>query len=130
MSNFEEAITIYTNFITPPDFLDEPNKHTVLMIDVGEPDVESLAFWCKEKAMDSFNVYLYNYTMTDGTWLLEAIKRADSIIVNTDETAISSTKLRVIEMSKSYYYGPAQAIDNKNMLRTPLEYFINYQKGK
>lgn len=124
---FKEAVAVYTNFITPPDFIDE-EKHTVLLIDVDEAAVQNLAAWCKMSDYE-FNVYLYNYTMNDLEWLGEAVSRAESIIIDTTPTELSAVKDRIAEMDKSYTYGPKNFLVNTKRIKNPLEYFQGYKEN-
>ena len=59
---------MYSNFITPPDFLDSIDNYTVLLIDPTEDDVSNIALLCKNVGTD-FNVYIYleQYNLLD--WL-------------------------------------------------------------
>ena len=50
---------MYSNFITPPDLLDNSfNNYTVLLIDPTEDDFSNIALLCKNVGTD-FDVYIY-----------------------------------------------------------------------
>lgn len=112
-----------TNFITPPDIVDDPN-HNILLIDVSPDDVETLAFLCAGHN-EAFNVYLFNFEMPDQSWLTKVAEFADAIVVNTNETALSPLKDVLAMLPKSYYYGPKNFANNDQKHSTVLEYFIN-----
>lgn len=121
MDNFQEATVSYTNFITPPDFVDE-QKHTVVLIDATEDTIQELANFCAASSTE-FNVYIYNYTMHNPEWLKEAIDRASAIIINTDDTVLSPVKDRLAELAKSWHYGHKNFLTNTNRLESPINYF-------
>jgi hypothetical protein len=114
-------MTNTTNFITPPDFVDEPN-HTILLIDVDPVDVETLAFLCGSHS-ESFNVYLYKEDLNNTSWLEEAAKRADTIILNTIENGLSDLKKLYALRETAYHYGPVQYNAQRNH-QTVLDYFV------
>jgi hypothetical protein len=115
---------MHSNFITPPDFVNEP-LHTVLLIDPTWQELESIAVLCKTSGTD-FNVYVYDDTMNDIDWLLSAAQQADTIIVNTTPTACSPTKDRLIDLPRTYYYGPKNFLSNQKQIAHPQDYFIEY----
>jgi hypothetical protein len=115
---------IYSNFVTPPDFVDEP-KHTVLLIDVFDDHVQSLGKFCKHTTAE-FNVYLYNANMDDMTWFSQAVDRADVIIVNTVPNQFSPLKDIIAESPKAYYYGPKDNLKNTRRINNPIDYFIEH----
>jgi hypothetical protein len=117
----------YSNFITPPDFVDE-KKHTVLLIDVHADDVQTLAMFCKTSP-EFFNVYLYNYQMASEDWFGEARDRADAIIINTEVNTFSSIKDLLAELPTAWYYGPKSFLKNPNRIKSPIDYFIQYSNN-
>lgn len=122
----QDVIENYSNFVTPPDFVFE-DKYTVLLIDVGTFDVEQLAIWCKQANMD-FNVYLYSHDMDNVDWLNRAFIAAQTVIINTDVTPLSGIKDRLVSFEKVWYYGPKNFVTNRNMIRYPAEFFIQFSK--
>jgi hypothetical protein len=115
-------MTNTTNFITPPDFVDEP-KHTILLIDADPVDVETLAFLCGSHN-ESFNVYLYKEDLNNLEWLSRAAYIADTIIVNTITNGLTSTKESFGALEKTYHYGPV-TYNEQRKHQTVLDYFVN-----
>lgn len=112
-----------TNFITPPDFVEEPN-HSILLVDVDPVDVETLAHLCAGHD-ESFNIYLYKADMEETAWLDKCISRVDAIIVNTVENEFSPIKDKMVDLTKTYHYGPKNFLSNNRQYVNFLEYFIN-----
>ena len=121
-----EVIENYTNFVTPPDFVQE-DKYTVLLIDVSSFDVEQLAIWCKEAPID-FNIYLYSHDMEDIDWLRLAYARSKSVIINTEFTPLTPVKDRLVSDPKVWYYGPKNFVTNRSVIRYPAEFFVHLVK--
>jgi hypothetical protein len=111
-----------TNFITPPDFVDE-GEHSVLVVDADPSDIQSLALVCANHN-HTFNVYLYNDEMQNLEWLVKAAGVVDAIIVNTEENSLSPVKDTLAALPKAKYYGTNEIDDSKYC--TVIEYFINY----
>lgn len=111
-----------TNFITPPDFVDDPN-HSILLIDVDPVDVETLAFLCAGHD-EAFNVYLYNEDLDDINWLTRAAGQVDAIVVNTTNNSLSPIKDLFVGSPKSYHYGQKNFLNNDRKYNNVLEYFI------
>ena len=111
-----------TNFITPPDFVDEP-KHTILLIDVDPVDVETLAYLCSGHN-ESFNIYLYKEDMANLPWLDEAAAKADVIIINTEPNGLSGIKDAYATKTHAYHYGPKHFLKNDRKFDTVLDYFV------
>mgnify|MGYP000028144963 FL=1 len=111
-----------TNFITPPDFVDDPN-YTILIVDADPADVETLAYLCAGHD-EAFNVYLYRADMDNDLWLNQAADRADTIIVNTIDNKLSSIKDHFIDFPKTYHYGPKHFLHSARRCSTLLEYFV------
>lgn len=112
-----------TNFITPPDFV-EDQQHTILLIDADPVDVETLAHLCATHD-ESFNVYLYKEDMNDTKWMSDVAYRADIIIINTIENGLSSEKDALVDLMKTYNYGPKNFLNNSRKLNNIYEYFVN-----
>lgn len=112
-----------TNFITPPDYV-EDRQHTLLLIDVEPSDVETLAHLCATHD-ESFNVYLYKEDLNDLKWMRDVAYRADAIIINTVQTGISNDKDMLVDLTKSYHYGPKNFLNNNRKLSSVYEYFVN-----
>lgn len=122
-----ESSNEYSNFITPPDFVDEI-KHTVLVIDISQDELQALAMFCKNSAV-YFNVYIYNYDMRDNKWLSEAQNRSDAIIIKMSANN-QENKEMLLSNKNTWYYG-CEALDkNPRHLNNPLEYFIKYIKNR
>lgn len=115
---------IYSNFVTPPDFVDE-RKHTVLLVDVFDDQVQTLARFCKHTSVE-FNVYLYNANMEDMNWFSQAVDRADAIIVNAVPNAFSALKELIAQSPKACYYGTERELKNSRRINNPIDYFIEY----
>ena len=109
---------MYSNFITPPDFVNE-DKHTVVLIDAAADDVQRLALLCKEGTSD-FNIYLYNSESESEDWLMSALERADKIIVNTLENEKSVIKQLLRSNPKALFYGANSTVESLQ------KYFIDY----
>ena len=117
---------MHSNFVTPPDTVAEPN-HTVLLVDPVWSDLQAVAMICKTLVTD-FNVYVYDAGMNDLDWLLKVASLSDAIIVNTETTACSPNKDRLIDMPRTHYYGPKNFLSNKKRIANPQEYFIEYAR--
>jgi hypothetical protein len=113
----------HSNFITPPDFVDDPLLN-VLVIDADWIDVENLAYWCKT-APACYNVYVYNDSMNNVDWLEKAIHQVDYIVINSVVTEITPTKNTLLKDPRTWYYGPNQYLGNTQQLSNPLDFFIN-----
>ena len=111
----------YSNFITPPDFVDDPFPN-ILFIDVDWTDVETIALYCQASSQ-SFNIYLYSDIMMEDEWLSSAIARANYIILNSAESACTPVKNRLIKDSRTWYYGPSKYLANFQRLESPIEFF-------
>lgn len=127
MSEFQEAVNQYSNFITPPDFV-EDEKHTVVLIDVDKQDIQNIAEWA-QTAEQAYNIYIFDHSMDNADWLLQTLDRAQACIVNTVPTVLSPGKDKLAEQGKAYYYGPKNFLASKARIESPLEYFVNYDKS-
>lgn len=111
-----------TNFITPPDFVEDPN-FTIVLIDVDPADVETLAFLCAGHD-ESFNVYLYKEDMNDLLYLNSCVDRSDAVIINTVENGLSPTKDLLADLPKAHHYGPKRFLNNARNYENVFDYFI------
>jgi|TARA_B110000263_G_scaffold219481_1_gene206742 hypothetical protein len=119
---------MYSNFITPPDFIEDDN-HSVLLVDPSEADVVEISLLCKQVGTD-FNVYIYLEQYDDLKWLEEGFNRSDAVCINTQPNEISKVKDQLVEHFKSHHYGPKRFLDINRRMDNPIEYFINYVKIK
>lgn len=111
-----------TNFITPPDFVDDDNFN-ILLIDVDPADVETLVYLCANHD-ESFNIYLYRAEHEDTLYMNRCADRANAIIINTEPNSLSQVKDHLVDLSKSWHYGPKRFM-NRHRIENVLEYFIN-----
>lgn len=123
-----ESSKEYSNFVTPPDFVDEL-KHTVLMVNADESDIQALAIFCKN-AVAYFNIYFYNYTMNDPVWFKQALARADAVVVNYSADMPNEDAILLFGSSNTWYYGPAEVAGSAHYVNNPLEYFIKYVENR
>jgi len=110
---------VYSNFITPPDFVDE-KLHTVTVVDGTLEEIELLGRMC-QGSDESFNIYLYRSEMNDVNWLKQAVERSDAVIVNTENHNPYVDYLCTQE--KTFYYGPLTFISSANKVDTVFQYF-------
>jgi hypothetical protein len=116
---------MYSNFIGPPDFVDDDNNHTVLIIEPDQKTILDLGLICKSAGTD-FNVYFYHHNFDDLAWLEKAFNRANAVIINTDPTPLSYIKDRLVDHPKSYIYGPKNFLGAMKKLESAQQYFILY----
>lgn len=115
----------YSNFITPPDFV-EDSFPSILIIDADWVDIESVALWCKTSPLN-LNVYVYSDIMLDEVWLGNAINRVDTIIMNTQTSAVDHVKRQLLKSPRTWYYGDKHFLGNDQQLNKPLDWFVkNY----
>jgi hypothetical protein len=117
---------MHSNFITPPDTTNEA-KHTVLLVDPVWSDIQAVAMICKTIGTD-FNVYVYDASMNNIDWLTQVAESSAAIIVNTEATTCSPIKDRLIDLPRTYYYGPKNFLSNTKRIANPQEYFIDYAR--
>ena len=127
VDNFKDAVNVYSNFITPPDMVSD-EKHTVLLVDVHQDEVDCLAAWCRTADLE-YNIYLYTCVMTVSEWFGQVAEQADAIIVNTALTTLTPIKDKLAELPVTWYYGPKNFLTNNQSIKTPVDYFINYEKS-
>ena len=114
----------YSNFVTPPDFVDE-KKTNVLLIDVPAAQIQSLGMYLMT-CEHYFNIYLYNHEMGVPEWFGHARNRAAAIIINTEPNIFSTTKDMLAELPIAWYYGPKAFLRNTQQINTPIDYFTQY----
>ena len=103
----------YSNFITPPDIVDD-DKHSILLIDVAQDDVLKIAAWCSQSTKE-YNVYLYNCEMNDKDWLNYL-----SLLINDKDLRSSmgmNARKIAIDKYSIYKNGPILEKIIKNVLR-------------
>lgn len=116
----------YSNFITPPDFVNE-KKHTVFIMDADWNEVENIALWCQN--VDTyFNVYLYEDIMCEEEWAVKAVELADAIIINSRNGTADAMKGLFLKLDKVWYYGQKNYLRTDNRLDSPLDYFVQYHE--
>lgn len=116
---------MYSNFITPPDFVDD-KFHTVTVVNATNEEVELLGRMCKGSD-DQFNIYLYKTDMNDLLWLKKAVELSDAVIVNTDQLDHVLEDLLVLD--KTYYYGERNFLVQANRVENVFQYFaIRYHQ--
>jgi hypothetical protein len=106
-----------SNFITPPDFVDN-QLHTVTLIDASQDDVELLVRMC-EHTDEPYNIYLYRSEMNNDVWLAQALKCSDAVIVNI----VSRQHNNICLLDNAFYYGSTYFLENPRKLDGPLHYF-------
>jgi chlorite dismutase len=116
---------MYSNFISPPDFVSGNENHRVLIIDAEKETIADLALICKSAGSD-FDIYVYDTDMDDLGWLQEAFNRSNVAMINTKPTALSPIKDRLTEHPKSYYYGPKNFLNQLKKIDAPQQYFVAY----
>ena len=119
----QESKHEYSNFVTPPDFVQEA-KHSVLLIDATQDEVQNLAYFCKTVPV-YFNIYLFHTGMADTEWLAEVRDQVDAVVVNTVPTEFSMVKDVIAELPKAWHYGE-KTIRNSKKLQDAVEYFAKY----
>jgi hypothetical protein len=112
-----------TNFITPPDFVEDPN-YNILLVDVDPVDIETLAYLCAGHT-EAFNIYMYKEDLDDILWFNDCVTRADAIIVNTENNSFSTIKDRLADLDKTFYYGSKRFLNNPRQCQTVLDFFVN-----
>lgn len=127
MSEFSDAVEVYTNFITPPDSVTNDN-HTVVLIDATDEQLNHLAEYCRT-ASTSYNVYIYNNGMNDINWLNLALDAADAFIVNTEPNELSPVKDHIAESLKSWHYGPKRFLGNDRHINNLEKYFQDFENN-
>lgn len=121
-------LDLHCNFITPPDQAPEALP-SVLLVDSNWEEIEDIALWYKNGNCGvCYNVFLYQDSMWEPDWLDEISKTVDVIIVNTEESAITNTKMKYINDVRTWYYGPVKFKGSDRVVERPLDWFINNAK--
>ena len=120
---------MYSNFITPPDFLVDDERHTVVIVDADWPEIEALALFCKN-SKKYYNVHVYRAEMDNELWLVEQAEKAEIIIVNTVDTAVSAVKDRLIEQPTAHYYGPKTFLSSGRKIHAPVDFFEEFERSE
>jgi hypothetical protein len=113
---------MYSNFVTPPDFVDE-YKHTVTIIDATEKEVELLTSIAKNSYED-YNFYLYRSEMNDLSWLSSAIARSAAVIINFDKCENTD----FFKNDNVFYYGQMHIISPAKRIGSLVDYFSQLKK--
>ena len=95
---------MHSNFITPPDFVDEPLT-TITVVNATLEEVELLARMC-ENTDPQYNIYLYRTEMNDRAWLDKAVELSEAVIVNATTSEFDD----LCDLENAYYYGDRDLI--------------------
>jgi hypothetical protein len=114
---------MHSNIITPPDFINDENTQ-ILIIDPDWNDVDTLSLWLQNTAK-TYNIYVYTDVMMEPEWLESAIGLAHVIILNTQDSACTPIKNKLIKDSRTWYYGPHRYLGNTRQIADLIEYFKN-----
>lgn len=109
---------MHSNFITPPDFVDDEPLSTITVVNATLDELELLARMCEGSDVQ-YNIYLYRSEMNDTDWLRNAIKRSESVIVHTIDPELDW----VCDSEKSYYYGDRVIITRAAQIKNSIHYF-------
>lgn len=111
---------IYSNFITPPDFVAD-DKETITIVNATTDDVFLLGRCCK--SIDkTFNFYLYNSTMVNIEWLNRAVELSSRVILNDIDPDLRF----LCALEKTRYYGPNLYVSPAVKVNHILDYFRKY----
>jgi hypothetical protein len=108
---------MYSNFITPPDFVDE-QKHSITIVEATEKEIE-LLYNIARSGTEDYNIYLYRLKMDDSAWLTSAIDRSNSVIVNLDRWK----DLEIFKSKNVFYYGQGLVVSPAQKINSLLDYF-------
>jgi hypothetical protein len=109
---------MHSNFITPPDFVDEPLP-SITIINATLLEVEMMAKMCQESD-EQYNIYLYRSEMNDMDWLYAAINRSEAVVLNTIDPEFD----HIMDMKKTYFYGDRVFVTDRKQLASPLHFFL------
>ena len=112
----------YSNFVTPPDFVKDEFP-SILIVDADWVDIEAIALWCKTSPVN-LNIYIYSDIMLDEVWLGTAINLVETIIMNTQTSAVDHVKKHLLKSPKTWYYGDKTFLGNSQKINKPLEWFV------
>ncbi len=116
---------MHSNFLTPPDHVEDRSLHTILLIDATDDEVKEVAELCQVVGTD-FNIYLYHHGMEDLPWLEKAFNLSGTVLINSIPTTISVIKDRLVGHPKAFNYGPKNFFDNHRKIVSPVQYLITY----
>jgi hypothetical protein len=108
---------MYSNFITPPDFVDE-QKHSITIVEATTQEIE-LLYNIARNGTEDYNIYLYCAEMGDNSWLATAIGKSHSVIVNFDRWK----DLEIFKSENVYYYGQGLVVSPAQKINSLLDYF-------
>jgi hypothetical protein len=108
---------MYSNFITPPDFVDE-EKHSVTIIEATTQEIEIL-YNIARNSTEDYNIYLYRKEMNNHSWLKKAIEKSSSTIVNFDRWK----DLEIFKYDNILYYGQGLVVSPAQKIDSLLDYF-------
>jgi len=108
---------MYSNFITPPDFVDE-EKHSITIIEATTQEIE-LLYNIVKSGTEDYNIYLYRAEMNNNKWLTNAIKKSNSVIVNFD----CWKDLEIFKSENVFYYGQGLVVGPAQKIDSLLDYF-------
>lgn len=108
---------MYSNFITPPDFVDE-HKHTITIVEATTQEIE-LLYNVARSGTEDYNIYLYRTEMHNLNWLTTAISRSNGVIINFDRWK----DLEIFKSEKLYYYGQGLVVSPAQKINSLLDYF-------
>jgi len=111
-----------SNLITPPDIVNN-GLHSVTLVDPEQQEVDAVIRFC-QFSKSAFNVYVYTPNMNNFTWLSQAVNASHAVIINTRTDDYQDLCL----LSKTYYYGPKNYIENQQKIDDPLHYFATQIK--
>ena len=109
---------MHSNFITPPDFVDD-DLHTITLVDASHEDIELLVKMC-EHSDEMFNIYLYKSNMGVPDWLQTVVDKSAAVIVNSE----NKENHWLCGLEKTYYYGSTRFLSLAKYIDTPLHYFV------
>lgn len=115
---------MYSNFITPPDFVDD-DLHTVTVVNATTDEVELLANMCKVSDI-TYNIYLYNTDMDDMAWLNDSINKSAAVIVSQVPAQLDF----LYKLENTYYYGDATYLTPAVKVNSVLDYFGLHSQAK
>ena len=120
---------MYSNFITPPDTMTEPERHTILIVDSDWPEIEAVALFCKT-SKKFYNVHVYRADMDNEVWLVEQAERSEFVILNTVDSSVSRIKDKLVEQANAFYYGPKNFLMSNKKISAPIEFFSKFDEAE
>lgn len=110
---------MHSNFITPPDFVDE-DLETITIINAELDEIESLARLC-ENTDPQYNIYLYRSEMNDREWLYKAMQLSKTVIIRSVDPSLDY----ICDDEKTIYYGDRILISRAPKILNLLHFFVN-----